>query len=76
MMFEPYSMYLQYYIGTVKRQAKSCDPKTELAVQNMMLLLLREKALWFKVLIKGLLCNGLSIKVKAKGSSSLKLGRQ
>ena len=37
-------------------------------------MLLREKALWFKVLIKALLCNALSIKVKAKGSSSLKLG--
>ena len=37
MMFEPYSMYLQYYIGTVKRQAKSCDPKTEIAVLNIML---------------------------------------
>ena len=36
--------------------------------------LLRENSLWFKVLIKALLCNALSIKVKAKGSSSLKLG--
>ena len=25
-MFEPYSMYI---IGTVKRQAKSCDPKNK-----------------------------------------------
>ena len=37
MMFEPYSMYQQYYIGTEKRQAKSCDPKTELAVLNTIL---------------------------------------
>ena len=30
-------MYLQYYIGTVKSQAKSCDPKTEIAVPHIML---------------------------------------